>query len=55
MTNPSGRTLPRPITARDLAARWPILPHLTPEEAAAFGEDVTSAKAALRSPVLASR
>jgi hypothetical protein len=43
-------TQPRRVTARDLAARWANLAHLTREEAAAFVEDLTCIKVALRSP-----
>ena len=41
---------PRRVSARRLAARWPDLPHLLPEDAAAFAEDLATAKAALRLP-----
>lgn len=33
----------RQVTARELAARWPTLPHLSHEEAAAFEADITCA------------
>ena len=35
-----GRAEPRQVTARELAARWQTLPHLTPEDAAAFADDI---------------
>lgn len=31
---------PRRVTARALAERWRALPHLTPEDAAAFADDI---------------
>lgn len=31
---------PRQVTARELAAKWQALPHLTPEDAAAFEADI---------------
>ena len=34
------RAEPRQVTARELAARWQTLPHLTPEDAAAFADDI---------------
>lgn len=42
---PEERT--RPVTAGELAARWPSLPHLTPEEATALAEDIAAARSAL--------
>lgn len=35
------------VTARDLAARWPTLPRLTPEEASALADDLAAARGAL--------
>ena len=34
----------RPATGRDLAKRWPHLPHLSPAEAAAFERELASAR-----------
>lgn len=45
---PSARLTPRPrTTARELAARWSSLPHLTPEEAGALAADVAAGREAL--------
>jgi hypothetical protein len=33
-----------PVTAAEVAARWPTLPHLTPAEAAAFAADLETAR-----------
>lgn len=35
------------VTARELAARWPSLPRLTPEEAGALGDDIAASRDAL--------
>jgi hypothetical protein len=35
------------LTARELARRWPMLPRLHPEEAAALAADITSGRDAL--------
>jgi hypothetical protein len=40
---PAGSTL----TARELAARWALLPRLTPHEAAALGADIETSRRAL--------
>ena len=37
----------RRVTALELAERWPGLPRLTPEEAAAFDTDIAASRAAL--------
>jgi len=37
-------------TTKDLAAAWPGLPHLKPEEAAQFGRDIAAARASLPPP-----
>lgn len=34
------------VTGRDLAARWPRMPHLTPAEADDFAADLAAARAA---------
>ena len=46
---------PRPaarpeVTAADVATRWPALPRLAPEEAAAFADDLADARATLPAP-----
>jgi hypothetical protein len=41
---------PRHVTASALAERWQMLPHLTPEDAAAFADDLARARAAIPSP-----
>jgi hypothetical protein len=41
------RLAERPVTALDLAARWPLLPRLTPDEAAALEGDIEGARKAL--------
>jgi hypothetical protein len=38
------------VTARALAERWAHLPHLTPEDAAAFAEDLAEARDTLPLP-----
>jgi hypothetical protein len=38
------------VTAAELAERWSALPRLGPEEAAAFGDDLAAARAALPAP-----
>lgn len=43
---PSAPATPRP-TAREVAARWSSLPHLTPEEAGALAADIVAAREAL--------
>jgi hypothetical protein len=40
----------RLVTAQDLAARWPNLPRLTPEEANDLSADIASSRAALPQP-----
>jgi prevent-host-death family protein len=42
---------PSGIPARELAHRWPLLPRLSPTEAAAFATDVAAARAAIVAPV----
>jgi hypothetical protein len=37
----------RRVTARELAARWPSLPRLAPEDAADFADDLASGRDAL--------
>jgi hypothetical protein len=37
----------RSVTARELAARWPSLPRLTPDEAGALAEDIAAGRLAL--------
>lgn len=44
---PPERERSRPVTARELADRWRSLPRLTPEEAAAFADDIAATRAAL--------
>jgi antitoxin (DNA-binding transcriptional repressor) of toxin-antitoxin stability system len=41
------RPAPRGTRGADFIARYPALPHLTPEEAIAMGEDVESARSEL--------
>ncbi len=41
---------PRQVTARELAARWQALPHLAPEDAAAFGDDIARTSALMPVP-----
>jgi len=41
---------PTGISARELAHRWPLLPRLSPVDAAAFADDVATARAALPAP-----
>jgi hypothetical protein len=43
----------RRLTARELAARWPNFPRLTPEEASALADDIAAARGGLP-PVRAS-
>lgn len=44
------RPEPRQVTASELAARWPALPHLTPEDAASFADDIAVTGDALPIP-----
>ena len=39
-----------PVTARDLAARWPTLPRMAPEDVDDFAADIAAARAALPVP-----
>ncbi len=41
---------PAGVPARELAHRWPLLPRLTPAEAAAYSDDLTAARASLAPP-----
>ena len=41
---------PTGIPARELAHRWPLLPRLSPAEAATFADDVAAARATLPFP-----
>ena len=41
---------PTGIPARELAHRWPLLPRLSPSEAASFADDVAAARAELPTP-----
>ena len=41
---------PTGIPARELAHRWPLLPHLSPTEATAFADEVAAARAELTTP-----
>lgn len=48
-----GASLPvesRPVTALELAARWPRIPRLTPEEAAGMAADIEASRVALPLP-----
>ena len=40
----------RPLTARDLAARWAALPRLEPDEAATLAADIAAARRDLPPP-----
>ena len=42
---------PTGIPAAELAHRWALLPRLAPADAAAFGDDIGAARAALAPPV----
>ena len=41
---------PSRVTARQLAARWPGVPHLTPEEAGDLAADLTAARDGVPAP-----
>lgn len=41
---------PTGIPARELAHRWPLLPRLSPADAAAFADDVAAARAEMGAP-----
>lgn len=41
---------PTGIPARELAHRWPLLPRLSPDAAAAFADDVAAVRAAVPPP-----
>jgi prevent-host-death family protein len=41
---------PTGIPARELAHRWPLLPHLEPADAEAFAHDLTEARATIHAP-----
>ena len=47
---PVARIVPAPLnnkTTKDLATAWPLLAHLTLDDAAQFGRDIAAARAAL--------
>jgi hypothetical protein len=47
LSPPSATRESRRVTALDLAERWPGLPRLTPEEAAAFDADIVASRSVL--------
>lgn len=47
---PPSSDLPAPASARELAARWPRLAHLAPEEASALSRDIAEARKDLPTP-----
>jgi ribbon-helix-helix CopG family protein len=46
------RPEPRMVTALELAARWPAVPHLTPAEAASMAADIEGGRIALPLPAV---